>query len=362
MGYYPLTKGKYRKLQTMAATFFTMTSVIYLALGCIFAAQNVSDVRLFSATCAFLLTDLALIVKMLNLLYHRKNIFLIEDMLKNPLFNEIDAEEEIVLRQSLKMSKIIKIISATILITNILFETVYPLVYKKFFLLMWFPFNPDDYFYKVCGFETLIAFTGASFDVAVDVLTVLYMDLCAVQFVLLKHRLVQLGSTYTGDEVMDDRLRVEKLKKYVNHNDYTYRLCNVVEETLSIGVFVQILCSSAIICFSLFQLLLTPVKSIEFGLLIGYTIDMLWQLGTYCILGQKVLDSSDTITEACYMSKWYSCSLEFKKNLLVIMNRTNKPVILLAGGVFPLNLNTMMNILSTTYSFFTLIWNMYNEN
>lgn len=207
----------------MAAMLFTTTAITYLILGAIFAAKNISNVGLFSETCAFLLTEIALIAKMFNMLYYKENLLLLEDMLQNPLFTEIEAEEESILRRTLELSKMIKMFSAVQVSINILFQILYPLVYKKFFLLMWFPFDPDNHFFKVYCFEMLVDFSGATFDVAIDVLTVIYLDLCAVQFVLLKHRLIQLGSAITGDEVMDDKLRVEKLKKYIVHHSYAYR-------------------------------------------------------------------------------------------------------------------------------------------
>lgn len=237
LGYYPLAKDKYKVLQRVAAIFFTTVAVTYLVLGCIFAAKNVSDLGLFSETCAFLLTEIALIAKMLNLLYHKKNLILLEDMLKDPLFTEIDAEEENVVRQNLKLSKMIKIFSIVQVSINIFFQIIYPLVYKKFFLLMWFPFNENEHFYKVYWFETLVDFSGATFDVTIDILTVLYLDLCAVQFVLLKHRLVRLGSSFAEDEAVDDRLRVKKLRRHIVHHDYTYKL--VLYKVLLIRVIIQ---------------------------------------------------------------------------------------------------------------------------
>nr|QNH68036.1 odorant receptor 10 [Apriona germarii] len=360
-GYYPLAKDKHITLQRISATFFTFIALSYLILGIIFCIKNLSNLGLLSEACAFLLTEVTLIVKMFNFFYYKRNFLLMEEMLRSPLFTEVDAEEENILKENLKTSKIVEILTIIQVLVNISVETLYALFEKKLFLLMWFPFDPAEHFYAVYFFELIACFSGATLAVTIDVLLVYLLDLCAVQCTLLKHRLIKVGATFTGDEAVDDRVRIEKLEKYTIHHDEIYSFAGLVESSFSMGTFVQIVCSSVIICFCLFKTLITPLKSIEFGMLVAYSYDMLWQLVLYCYFGQKVVNASETITEACYMSNWYNCSLKVQKHLLMIMNRANTSVVVTAGGLFPLTLEMLMAILSTAYSFFTLIWKVYND-
>ena len=50
------------------------------------------------------------------------------------------------------------------------------------------------------------------------------------------------------------------------------------------------------------------------------------------------------MTRACYTVKWNEMSVKNQKMLITVMERAKKPIALNAGGIFPLNLSTLMTV------------------
>nr|AUF73021.1 odorant receptor [Anoplophora chinensis] len=232
---------------------------------------------------------------------------------------------------------------------------------KNFMFLLWFPFDPKNYYIPVWFFEMSLLLSTTWFDITMDNLNVLMMDLCATQFEILKNRLIHIGTNFTGDEARDDKLRLRKLRKYIIHHNYIYSCSELVRDTYSIGEFCQVGCSVMVVCFGLFKLLIIPLKSAQFLMLVTYSTTMIYQVSLYCCYGQKLLNASNTITEACYMSRWNDCSTQVQKYLAMIMNRANTPFLMKAGGIFSLTLETLMTIYTSAYSFFAILWKVYHS-
>lgn len=73
---------------------------------------------------------------------------------------------------------------------------------------------------------------------------------------------------------------------------------------------------------------------------------------------------STVLSEACYMCDWNSCDLNICKSLFIIMERGKKPVVLTAGKLFSLTLNTLMTVffhICSEWDFFLLCCVVDNE-
>nr|AUF73033.1 odorant receptor [Anoplophora chinensis] len=371
LGFYPIkdTRKKYKILHTLSAIFFGFFPVLYNVLGLIYGYQHISNLEEFSELIGYLLTGMSITVKMMNLIWYRKNILELEDMLENPITTKLlSEEEEIVLKSKLKFGQMLKkgfkiffVIIATLHthILYLLFKNVDP---NSIVLLMWFPFNVEDYLYEVYISEFFIVPMLAFINSTLDMLNVTLMDLCSVQFELLKHRLKRFGRISHEEEGMDDAVVYDKLSKIIIHQNYVYRFSEIVEETFSVSVFCQLATTVVVLCCAIFKVVITPINSLQFVVRAMYSCTMGLEIIFYCCYGQKVLDSSSTISEACFMSNWHHCSIKVQKNMVLLMSRANRSVTMQAGGMFPLTLETLMSIWRSAYSFLTFLMQVYKED
>nr|QNH68028.1 odorant receptor 1 [Apriona germarii] len=365
-GFYPIKDKKYKALRILSAVILMTLSSLYNLLGLIFGFQQISNVAVFSELISYLLTGLSFSCKIVNVFYYKNNLLLLDDMLRNPIISELETEEEeMVVKNNLKFGQTLKKFYKIYITSIFAVQFLYPLInnsdHKSLPLQLWFPFNQEEHYYTFYCIETLFIFSPCYFNVILDLLNILLMDMCAAQFELLKHRLKQFGADFTtGEAVEDDKLLFEKLKKIITYQNHVYRCSELVGETFSMGSLCQLACSVVILSFVIFKTAVTPIKSMQFLKMATYSFLMMTQISLFCYYGQKVLNSSSTVAEACFMSKWYNCSLRIQKHLVIVMNRGNQPVIMKAGQ-FPLTLQTLMSIWSSAYSFLTILMQMYRK-
>jgi hypothetical protein len=58
---------------------------------------------------------------------------------------------------------------------------------------------------------------------------------------------------------------------------------------------------------------------------------------------------SEQLTTSAFKSDWPDCNKEYKKDLLLFMIRSQRPLELYAGGYFPLSLQTFMAVKLSHY-------------
>ncbi|XP_012541789.2 uncharacterized protein LOC105839789 [Monomorium pharaonis] len=110
--------------------------------------------------------------------------------------------------------------------------------------------------------------------------------------------------------------------------------------------------------FCLFQTILF-VKAIDevitsFLFTIGHIIYLL--VGNY--VGQILIDHSVSIFQNIYITRWQGAPLQVQKLLLMIMQRSMKSCKMVVGGMFVPSLEGFATLMSTTLSYFTVLWSV----
>ncbi|KAJ3658585.1 hypothetical protein Zmor_010315 [Zophobas morio] len=78
----------------------------------------------------------------------------------------------------------------------------------------------------------------------------------------------------------------------------------------------------------------------------------------FCQFAGSVFSNNDLITAIC-MGPWYKYDVEIRKNLLIIMERSKRPVLITAGKVVNVTVRTFVSVLKTSYSLIA-VFNNYN--
>nr|CAI5863159.1 unnamed protein product [Callosobruchus analis] len=150
---------------------------------------------------------------------------------------------------------------------------------------------------------------------------------------------------------------VPLLKNLTKHHYEIDHLAQTLNELLSPISFIQCISSGLAICFVGFQLMVVvPPGSPEFISQAAYFCSMFSQIFFYCWYGQNIILKSTSISSSYYSTNWYDVyPTNIRSYLFLIMERTKRPLILRAGGVFPLSLSTLMSILKSSYSYMAVL-------
>ncbi|CAG4944462.1 unnamed protein product [Parnassius apollo] len=76
----------------------------------------------------------------------------------------------------------------------------------------------------------------------------------------------------------------------------------------------------------------------------------LCQVAMDCVIGQRLLDANDAFESAVYACNWENFDKSNMKTVLVILQNSQKPFTLSAGGVAILNFVCLMSVLRSVYS------------
>ncbi|KAJ3643967.1 hypothetical protein Zmor_026646 [Zophobas morio] len=248
-----------------------------------------------------------------------------------------------------------------------------PLFWKgrNFPVDVWWPFDPTTDFSTYCCVYLFVAAGPVLAALATGVIDPLIAGLCyhaTSQMKILKDNLRHL-SDYADEEISRgniDRSLVKSskqkiistmIKKCVDHHETILKFVQEYEVCFSWVVFSQIAGSVFVVCFCCLQMSKVEALGYYVFQLAVYFSVILVQIYFYCYYGSTISEECDSLTDAIYMAEWYNYDVKIQKSLLILMERSTKPVVVTAGKTVDLSLLTFTTILRRSYSLLAVLKN-----
>ncbi|XP_063533336.1 odorant receptor 94a-like [Cydia strobilella] len=138
-----------------------------------------------------------------------------------------------------------------------------------------------------------------------------------------------------------------------------------LRKTISLPMLGQMAASAMQICFSGYQVATTLTVSLtKFSmslLFLGYNSFELFVLCRWC---NEIKIQSENISYAMYCSGW-ECGVAtmagVRARLMLVVTRASKPLVLTAGGITDLSLESYFNLVKTSYSALTVLLRLRHE-
>nr|QZA75633.1 odorant receptor 42 [Plutella xylostella] len=181
------------------------------------------------------------------------------------------------------------------------------------------------------------------------------------QFKALNYRLANIKNlSQEGNlDIRQERQLEEELVKSLRHYDAIRVYCKLIQEIFDMAMFVQFGVGAAINCVTFIACLQIPKNELFF--LVLYGVMMTVQIFTPGYVGTQIAHESGLTTSAVYDCDWLERSASFKRNMILLVERANKNMILTARSMFPLSLTTFISIMKAAYSCFTLVRAVNNQ-
>nr|ALD51476.1 odorant receptor 57 [Locusta migratoria] len=81
------------------------------------------------------------------------------------------------------------------------------------------------------------------------------------------------------------------------------------------------------------------------------------QLLLYCLGAHSVREQGEAVPLSAYSCGWADASAAFRRSLLVVMARAQKPLALTAGRIYPIQRATFLSLLNAGYSYYAVLRN-----
>ncbi len=90
---------------------------------------------------------------------------------------------------------------------------------------------------------------------------------------------------------------------------------------------------------------ISPSENIfRFGYLAAFLFSITCQTFLYTYYGNGILESSNLLSTALYSSKWYKMLPDLNQTLVIFMERLKRKSEVMAGNLFPLNLELFKKV------------------
>nr|QBB72950.1 odorant receptor [Protaetia brevitarsis] len=201
---------------------------------------------------------------------------------------------------------------------------------------------------------------------AFDILFVVLVAICSVQFVILQEAsrsILSRDSKMQRKIIFDDRAWKmtdnEMLWECFKLHQLLIDICDAMEATLNRAILIQFaVCTSANCC----AFLIMKVDYQQFIKMLFAAVAYLFQLFYYCYVGQQLSDESEKLADAIYECDWYlEYNRDFRKGMVLMIQRGQRKICLTAVGLFELDFSSFVKILRLSFSFYTLLDSLVME-
>nr|QAB43927.1 olfactory receptor OR48 [Oedaleus asiaticus] len=145
-----------------------------------------------------------------------------------------------------------------------------------------------------------------------------------------------------------------ELRMCVIHHQQIIEFLQSLEKAMNIMVLIQLSFAMFNLCMALYQ----QTKIPNFTSALKYVIYLPFptmKIFFYCWAAHNVKEQGEEISLAAYSCAWPDASQEFQKSLAIITCRAQRPLLMTAGRIYPINKDAFVSLLKGSYSYYTLL-------
>ncbi|XP_044739974.1 odorant receptor 4-like [Chrysoperla carnea] len=146
-----------------------------------------------------------------------------------------------------------------------------------------------------------------------------------------------------------------KLSECIDHHQLIIDLTDEMEAEFNILILFQFFGSLLLVCLCMFQMSINPLNSPAYPSVPLYLTWVLYQLFIYCYFGQEISTESELIAEAAYNCEWIGTEHKVQTSLMLLINRSQRPLYLTAGKFSKLSLETYASIIRGGGSYYAVL-------
>ncbi|XP_073844547.1 odorant receptor 42a-like isoform X2 [Musca autumnalis] len=186
-----------------------------------------------------------------------------------------------------------------------------------------------------------------------DSYPVIFITIIRTHFHILTRRITRLGD---AKELNSDQ-RYEALVQCVIDHKNIMGLYNIFCPVISGTMFVQFLIIGLILGITTLHIFLFADRLAVIASLF-YVASILAETFPCSFLANCLMDDSDSISLAIFHSAWYNEEPRYKQMICFFLQHTQKTLILTAMKIFPITLNSNINVVKFAFSVYTMMKQM----
>ncbi|XP_061400255.1 odorant receptor Or2-like [Musca vetustissima] len=170
---------------------------------------------------------------------------------------------------------------------------------------------------------------------------------------ILRHKLESLP--HENDEEM-----LKQLKELIRFHHRIMDFGKTLESLVSFVCLVELVLFTLMLCVLLASFLLMDNVMLKMAICI-YIFCILYALFIPYWHANEFSWESTKIADAAYNINWTRSNTKIRKCIAILMLRSQTPIKIKAGGIFPMTLEAFQALLNTTYTYFTMFKGMMGK-
>nr|QGW50380.1 odorant receptor 53 [Chouioia cunea] len=305
------------------------------------------------------------IYKKINVLLYRANIMnFINEYATNQWYKPRNIEETAIYSANLSERRRVTIVYAGLILAAVLLRSILPILEAGTFLILpleaWYPYNVDNVvsFLLTYLHQMISGVTLSCMHLSTDTLFVsLLMQMCC-QINILKHRLPKVDESGTDNDRMNEQMSNARflIEQRVREHESIYRFGCDLQDTFRPLLAGQMVIFVPNLIINIYFLSTNSNRqNLKYFTTLFYASVSLMQIYMFCWYGNEVTLGSIDLGNALYESNWINLNHRTKKLLLTIITRTSKSILISAAVIVPLNIDSFIKIMKTSYSAFNFL-------
>ncbi|XP_001354948.2 putative odorant receptor 19b [Drosophila pseudoobscura] len=231
-----------------------------------------------------------------------------------------------------------------------------PLLYPS-----WMPWNYKDSSFTVYAMTVCLHSVGiienALLVCNVDTYPGSYLNMLAAHTQALAHRVSRLGY----DPRLTRSQACDRLRSCIKDHQIIMNLFKSLEHSLSMSCFLQFASTAIAQCATCFFVIFVSVGTMQSVNMIFLFLVFTTQTLLLCSSAELVRHEGENLIKAIYDCNWLDQSVEFRRMLLLMLARSQRPMILRAGLIIPVQMSTFMVVCKGAYTMLTLLREVDNS-
>ncbi|CAG4953353.1 unnamed protein product [Colias eurytheme] len=196
--------------------------------------------------------------------------------------------------------------------------------------------------------------------IGTEILMVTFCALLSIEFAMLRedfcHVVPKRGKYFSSNED-----RTHSIEELIQKHQKLLKLAKELDYIFNRVVFVDLLFVTVIMCF--FGFGITVARGIldvvnNFIAVLALLLPTL----VFSYYGEQQKEESAGIADSVYNSNWYCGNASYQKIIYFVIKRAQKPCCLTSLKHAPITLHTFSKVVSTTWSYFSLITSVYGKD
>ncbi|CAL7937539.1 unnamed protein product [Xylocopa violacea] len=234
---------------------------------------------------------------------------------------------------------------------------------RIFAVNMWvdLPLSMTPYYEITFTFQILCVYQIGAAYVCTDTLLCMLNMYVILHFRILQHKLSSLMPI--NDHTEETKLLDEHytaVRKCIRYHQSLIGFCSMLENVYSLPILGHMVVFSLLMCFDTYEILLADIPTVMRFIFVFHMIGSFIHIIFFTYSCHGLLEESTNVCTATYSSWWSTLPMNrvgkmLRRDVQMIMTRSQRPCCLTAGGFFPVSLETATALMGSTMSYFTLM-------